>query len=55
MTEEKEKAIKFILRTLKNPLAMLSPDRNIALNLTFQYGITVEDLIKTMENIARNI
>jgi hypothetical protein len=55
MTEEKEKAIKFILRTIKNPLSILSPDKNKALTLCNEHGITVEDLIKTMENIARNI
>lgn len=52
---EKDKAIRFILRTLKNPLSMLSPDKNKALTLSVEHGITVEDLINTMETIARNI
>lgn len=52
---DKEKAIRFILRVIKNPLAILSSDKNKALTLSQEHGITVEDLILTMEEIARNI
>ena len=51
----KEQAIKFILRTITSRMAILSPDKNKALTLSVEHGITVEDLINTMENIARNI
>ena len=51
----KEQAIKFILRTITSRMAILSPDKNKALTLSVEHGITVADLINTMENIARNI
>jgi hypothetical protein len=55
MTDDREKVIKFILRTITSRMAILSPDKNKALTLSVEHGITVEDLINTMENIVRNI
>lgn len=51
----KEQAIKFILSVLKNPLRLLSPDKNRALTLATEHDITVADLIESMTNIAGNI
>jgi hypothetical protein len=51
----KDQAIKFILRTITSRMSILSPDKNKALTLSVEHGITIEDLINTMENIARNI
>ena len=53
--QTKEQAIVFVLRTLKSPMAMISPDKNKALTLCVEYGITIQDLFNTMENILRNI
>lgn len=50
----KEQAIKFVLRTITNRMAIMTPDKNKALTLSVEHGITVEDLINTMENIVRN-
>lgn len=51
----KEQAIKFVLRTLKNPMAMLSPDKKTALTLCDEHGITIQDLFRVVENTLRNI
>ena len=51
----KEEATVFILRVLKNPMMIMSPDKTKAMNLAAEYNISVIDLIKAYENIVMRI
>jgi hypothetical protein len=51
----KQEAILKILQVLKNPMMVMSPAKNQALNLAEQYGITAKDLIDAWSNIAMRI
>jgi len=51
----KEEAMVFILRVLKNPMMVMSPDKTKAMNLAAEHNISGIDLIKAYENIVMRI
>ena len=52
----KEEAIVKILKVLKSPMMVMSkPNRDEALTLAEDYGITAKDLITTWEQMAMKI
>jgi hypothetical protein len=51
----KEEATVFILRVLKNPMMIMSPDKTKAMNLAAEHNISVIELIKTYEDIVMRI
>ena len=50
----REAAVIFVLRTLHNRFAMVSPSRQLAVDLCKQYDITGLELLKAMEAIVFN-
>jgi hypothetical protein len=58
MTKEesdRNAAIVYILRVLKNPMMIMSPAKKDALTLAERYGITVTDLISEYEKIVMRV
>jgi len=58
MTKEesdRNAAIVYVLRVLKNPMMIRSPAKKDALTLAERYGITVADLINEYDEITRRI
>lgn len=55
MTKTKEEATVYILRVLKSPMLVMSPSKNIAMNLAAEHNISVIDLITAYENIVMRI
>lgn len=51
----KEEATVFILRVLKNPMMVMSPDKTKAMNLATEHNISGVDLIKSYESIVMRI
>jgi len=51
----KEEAVVYILRVLKNPMMVMSPAKTIAMNLAAEHNISGMDLIKAYENIVMRI
>lgn len=52
----KTEAIDKVLRVLNNRMAMMSnPMRDEAYALCFEYQLTVDDLLKRMEERSRNV
>jgi hypothetical protein len=51
----KEEATVFILRVLKNPMMIMSPDKTKAMNLAAEHKISGIDLIKAYESIVMRI
>lgn len=51
----KEEALVFVLRVLKNPMMIMSPDKTKAMNLAAEHKITAIDLIQAYENIVMRI
>jgi len=51
----KEEATVFILRVLKNPMMIMSPDKTKAMNLAAEHNISGIDLIKAYESIVMRI
>lgn len=52
----KEQAILKILKVLKSPMMVMSkPNRDEALTLAEEYGITAKDLIEVWTNIAMRV
>ena len=52
---DRNAAIVYVLRVLKNPMMIMSPAKKDALTLAEQYGITVTDLINEYEKIVMRI
>ncbi len=52
---DRNAAIVYVLRVLKNPMMIMSPAKKDALTLAEQYGITVTDLITEYENIVMRV
>jgi hypothetical protein len=52
---DRNAAMVFILRVLKNPMMVVSPDKTKAMNLAAEHNISVIDLIKAYENIVMRI
>ena len=52
---DRNAAIVYVLRVLKNPMMIMSPAKKDALTLAEQYGITVTDLISEYEKIVMRI
>jgi len=52
---DRNAAIVYVLRVLKNPMMIMSPAKKDALTLAERYGITVTDLISEYEKIAMRI
>lgn len=52
---DRNAAIVYVLRVLKNPMMIRSPAKKDALTLAEQYGITVTDLINEYEKIVIRI
>jgi len=58
MTKEesdRNAAIVYVLRVLKNPMMIVSPAKKDALTLAEEHGITAKELIDTWVEICRNI
>jgi hypothetical protein len=51
----KEEALVFVLRVLKNPMMIMSPDKTKAMNLAAEHNISGIDLIKAYENIVMRV
>lgn len=51
----KKEATRFILKVLKTPMAVVSPNKLQAMNLAEEHQITVIDLILEFEDMVRNI
>ena len=51
----KEEAMVFVLRVLKNPLMVMSPDKTKAMNLAAEHNISGIDLIKAYESIVMRV
>jgi hypothetical protein len=52
---DRNAAIVYVLRVLKNPMMIMSPAKKEALTLAEKHGITVADLISEYEKIAMRI
>ncbi len=52
---DRNAAIVYVLRVLKNPMMIMSPAKKDALTLAEKYGITVTDLITEYEKIVMRI
>jgi hypothetical protein len=52
---DRNAAIVYVLRVLKNPMMIMSPAKKDALTLAERYGITVTDLISEYEKIVMRI
>ena len=52
---DRNAAIVYVLRVLKNPMMIRSPAKKDALTLAAKYGITVTDLINEYDEITRRI
>ena len=52
---DRNAAIVYVLRVLKNPMMIRSPAKKDALTLAERYCITVADLIKEYDEITRRI
>jgi hypothetical protein len=52
---DRNAAIVYVLRVLKNPMMIMSPAKKDALTLAERCGITVTDLISEYEKIAMRI
>ena len=52
---DRNAAIVYVLRVLKNPMMIRSPAKKDALTLAERYSITVTDLINEYEEITRRI
>jgi hypothetical protein len=58
MTKEesdRNAAIVYVLRVLKNPMMIMSPDKTKAMNLAAEHKISGIDLIKAYESIVMRI
>ena len=51
----KEEAAVFILRVLKNPMMIMSPDKTKAMNLAAEHNISAIDLIQAYEKIVMRV
>jgi hypothetical protein len=51
----KEEAIIKILKVLNSRMAVMSPAKNEALNVSEQYGITATDLIEAWSKLAMRV
>jgi hypothetical protein len=52
---DRNAAIVYVLRVLKNPMMIMSPAKKDALTLAERYGITVTDLINEYEKIVMRV
>ena len=52
---DRNAAIVYVLRVLKNPMMIMSPAKKDALTLAERYGITVTDLITEYEKIVMRV
>jgi hypothetical protein len=52
---DRNAAIVYVLRVLKNPMMIRSPAKKDALTLAERYGITVTDLINEYDEITKRI
>jgi hypothetical protein len=53
-SEARAEAVRTVLATLRSPLAMVSPERLVAEDLTRQYKITALDLFEAARTKARS-
>jgi len=52
---DRNAAIVYVLRVLKNPMMIMSPDKTKAMNLAAEHKISGIDLIKAYESIVMRI
>ena len=58
MTKEesdRNAAIVYVLRVLKNPMMIMSPAKKDALTLAEEHGITVKDLIEKWQEMSYRV
>lgn len=52
--DAKQEAVRRILTVLRNPLMLMSPDRQVAIELAREHGVTAEDLLSLSRRKAEN-